>query len=59
GSRFIQPVIVDDMKAEDLSLFPAFRDVDIAWLENGQVPDRFVSNMIDTIRSRRSKAVAQ
>ncbi|HEX7829093.1 MAG TPA: toll/interleukin-1 receptor domain-containing protein, partial [Thermoanaerobaculia bacterium] len=47
GSRFIQPVIVDDMKAEDLSLFPAFRDVDIAWLENGQVPDRFVSNMID------------
>jgi TIR domain-containing protein len=59
GSRFIQPVIVDDLKAEDLSLFPAFRDVDIAWLENGQVPDRFVSNMIDTIRSRRSKAVAQ
>ena len=59
GSRFIQPIIVDDMKAEELTAFPLFQNVDIAWLDNGQVPDRFVTNMIDTIRSRRSKAVSQ
>ena len=57
GSRFIQPVIVDDLKAEDLSAFPKFRDVDLVWLEKGSVPDRFVTGMIDTIRSRRSKAL--
>lgn len=59
GSRFIQPVIVDDLRAEDLTAFPDFKNVDLAWLDKGQVPDRFVSNMIDTIRSRRSKASPQ
>lgn len=59
GTRFIQPVIVDDLGADDLTAFPEFRDVDLAWLEQGQVPARFVSSMIDTIRSRRSKAAAQ
>ncbi len=59
GSRFIQPVIVDDTRPDDLAAWPEFREVDLARLENGRVPDRFVANMIDTIRSRRSKAVAQ
>lgn len=59
GSRFLQPVIVDDLRPDELASFPAFKDVDIVSLENGRVPDRFVASMIETIRGRRSKAGSQ
>jgi hypothetical protein len=59
GSRFIQPVIVDDSSATDLPEFRDFISDNFVRLEDGKVPTSFVESMKRTIRELRSKATSR